>query len=508
MNTDNNGFVFRTTALIASVAMNVLLSLAVPATSAAETTAANRAAANVSDPAGSVFQDRGDQPPGALRVSAQGHWLEFRGRPFVPVGDSLTQGWMELGSDFDQQAYLDALARRRINTVLLWSYIGITDQLADERIGYDAPELWPWITNGGRFDLGHLNDAYFERLREFVRLADARNIVVVITVHDGWTKTKFAGHPFGRSNGGPLDSREQYVALHDYGREIPGTPDSTWAPRRLHQYYLERFCDRLLRATADLPNVMYEMFNEGEWYDQSKLRAFQVHFLAFFRARTARPLLVNDDHVGGSEFREEALASVISLHKPLWDELPGGRVFFEHYQSQFFLRPHKPVVFSEPVPSYLGDPMQYAGIVRLLWGTALGGAGVVVQNDTSWGFAPRAAMARLAAQRDAVLDLEGHLARFLHGGDVDFWKMQPAGRLASTGVCLANAGREYVVFVPDGERFTVDLSDGSGMMLSVRWYDPASGEVTDGGEVAGGGSAERFQPPFARNAVLHLRRRA
>jgi len=115
MNTDNNGFVFRTTALIASVAMNVLLSLAVPATSAAETTAANRAAANVSDPAGSVFQDRGDQPPGALRVSAQGHWLEFRGRPFVPVGDSLTQGWMEQGTDFDQQAYLDALARWRIN---------------------------------------------------------------------------------------------------------------------------------------------------------------------------------------------------------------------------------------------------------------------------------------------------------------------------------------------------------------------------------------------------------
>ena len=61
------------------------------------------------------------------------------------MGDSITQGWMELGTDFDQHAYLQALGRRGINTVLLWSYIGVVDQVADPRIGYNAPELWPWI---------------------------------------------------------------------------------------------------------------------------------------------------------------------------------------------------------------------------------------------------------------------------------------------------------------------------------------------------------------------------
>ena len=109
--------------------------------------------------------DSARNPHGPIRVSENGHGFEFRGKPLLLVGDSITQGWMELGTDFDQHAYLQALGRRGINTVLLWSYIGVVDQVADPRIGYDAPELWPWIKREGRFDLQRLNDAYFDRLR-------------------------------------------------------------------------------------------------------------------------------------------------------------------------------------------------------------------------------------------------------------------------------------------------------------------------------------------------------
>jgi hypothetical protein len=441
---------------------------------------------------------------GHIRVSPNGHGLEFRGKPILLVGDSITQGWMELGTDFDQQAYLQALGRRGINAVLLWSYIGVTDQKADPRIGYDAPVLWPWIKDHGRFDLGRFNDTYFDRLRELVRLANHCNIAVVITVHDGWPKTKFSGHPFNRTLGGPLEDRRQYVELHDYDRETPPRLDSSWPRRQQHQYYLERFCDRLLQATADQPNVMYEMFNEGEWYDQQDLRAFQVHFLKFFRARTTRPLVVNDDHVGGPDFRSEPDADVISLHKPRWDDCPPARVFFAHYQAQFADQPAKPVFFSEPVPEYHGDQAQHPGIVRFLWGTLLGGAGVVVQNDTSWGFAPRAAMAAQAANRDAVLDLEGHAARFFNDGRICFSEMRPDGRLSSTGICLARPGHQYIVYAPGGARFTVDLSAANGRTLSTRWYDPTTGKAVAGDEIAGGSAAEPFRPPFAGDAVLHL----
>jgi hypothetical protein len=158
-----------------------------------------------------------------------GHWLQFRGKPILLIGDSITQGWMEFGTNFDQRAYIDALARRGINVLLLWSYIGVVDQPTDLRIGYDAPEIWPWVRVNGQFDLTRGNDAYFDRLRELIRLADASNIVVVIQVHDGWTKTKFAGHPFNVANGGPLADKAQFVELSDYNRG-PGRrgTSSTW----------------------------------------------------------------------------------------------------------------------------------------------------------------------------------------------------------------------------------------------------------------------------------------
>jgi hypothetical protein len=447
-----------------------------------------------------------------------GHWLRFRGRPILLVGDSITQGWMELGADLDQRAYVDALARRGINVLLLWSYIGIVDQPSDSRISYDAPEIWPWVRVGpatdpvaqssaGPFDLTRFNDAYFDRLRELVRYADDKGVVVVIQVHDGWTKTKFAGHPFNVANGGPLSDKAPFVELHDYEHEMPSLYDPQWTRPEKHQFYLERFCERLLRATAEAPNVMFEIFNEGEWYDAQRLRAFQMHFLDFFKARTAQPLMINDDHIRGVPgFRGEPKADVLSHHTPRWDNWPPARVFFDHYRREFGVTPAQPLFFSEPVPSYEGgDAATEAALLRLLWGTALAGASVVVQNDASYGFDPKAAMAAQAEQRDRVLDLEGHLARFFHRAGVNFPAMKPDGQLASTGVCLAEAGVEYVVYAPPGRAFTVNLAAARDTAFAVRWYDPRTGRFYEGNPITGGNVAQPFTPPFAGDAVLYLK---
>ena len=437
-----------------------------------------------------------------------GHWLRFRGKPILPVGDSITQGWMELGTDFDQRAYVDALARRGINVLLLWSYIGVVDQPADPRIGYDAPELWPWVRVNGKFDLTRCNDAYFDRLHELIRLADANGVVVVIQVHDGWTKTKFAGHPFNIANGGPLTDKAQFVELQDYGREMPLAFDPEWTRPQKHQFYLERFCERLIQATADAPNVLFEIFNEGEWYDPARLRAFQKHFLDFFKVRTSQPLIVNDDHIRAVPgFRGETKADVLSHHTPRWDNLPPARAFFDHYSREFEAKPAKPMFFSEPVPSYEGgDAATETALLRLLWGTALAGASVVIQNDASFGFDPRSPMAARAGQRDRILDLEGHLAWFFHRAGVNFTAMKPEGRLASTGVCLANVGVEYVIYAPQGKAFTVNLAAAKDMTFTIRWYDPRSGQCHDAGRVAGGNAAQPFTPLLQDDAVLHLQR--
>jgi PKD repeat protein len=437
-----------------------------------------------------------------LQVSADPHWLEFRGQKVLLIGDSVTQGWMELGTNFNQAAYVDALDSRGINVLMIWTYIGISNQIADLRIGYDAPEIWPWAKNGSTFDLTQLNSAYFDRLRSLVQLADSRDITVLITIHDGWTKTRFDGHPFNQAVGGPLSVNSQYVELHDYNAEMPTTYNSAWTRQQKHQFFLERFCDRIIQATADQPNVMYEMFNEGEWYDQTNLRAFQVHFLNFFKARTPRVTMVNDDHIGGADFRGEVNCDVISWHRPNWSSTTSAAEGFNYYVPAFAGSPVKPFFFSEPVPEYQGDSSLHDAIMRLMWGTALAGAGFVVQNDASFGFDPNASMAAEAADRDIVLDREGHCARFFGASGVEFWTMVPNGSLSSTGVCLAEPGREYIVYSQSGSAFTLNMSAGTGT-FNCRFYNPRSGQFGTSFQRSGG-ATESFTKPDSGDWVLHV----
>jgi hypothetical protein len=63
--------------------------------------------------------------------------------------------------------------------------------------------------------------------------------------------------------------------------------------------------------------------------------------------------------------------------------------------------------------------------------------------------------------------------------------MTPSTDLASTGYCLANPEREFLVFLPEGDFVTVDLSKVLGS-LRAEWMHPVEGTIIPGGSVAGG----------------------
>jgi len=319
-------------------------------------------------------------------------------------------------------------------------------------------------------------------------------------VHDGWTKTCFAGHPFNRDLGnGPLSDRGQYVELADYDGETGEALDAGWDWRQRNQYFQERFSARLIAELAPCSNVLYEMLNEGEWYDPERRRLHEQHFLAFFRARCANPLLTNSDHIRGDDPHNDPKVEVVSLH-------PYGWVgHFPVFEAGFRAVPPRPYLYSEPVPEFDGETPSLADVRRSVWETVLAGAGWVNQNDTSFSWNPKAAIAPRAAARDQAYDQAGHCARFMNGGDVRFWEMAPHGELASTGVCLAAPGEEYLVYSPMAQAFTVDLSAAGDGTLSVGWYDPQTGELQPAPDVPGGGVTE-FIVPLAGDAVLHLKR--
>ncbi len=72
--------------------------------------------------------------------------------------------------------------------------------------------------------------------------------------------------------------------------------------------------------------------------------------------------------------------------------------------------------------------------------------------------------------RGQLYDALKHLSKFIRS--LPFWRMRPYPELSSTGVCLAEVGVTYAIFVPDGKPVTVTLPSGQ---FLIRWFNPQTG---------------------------------
>lgn len=72
--------------------------------------------------------------------------------------------------------------------------------------------------------------------------------------------------------------------------------------------------------------------------------------------------------------------------------------------------------------------------------------------------------------------------------------MRPSADLASTGYYLANPEREFLVFLPQGDFATVDLSTVKGS-VRAEWTHPVEGTIVPGG-TAPGEKPLQFDVPF------------
>jgi hypothetical protein len=96
----------------------------------------------------------------------------------------------------------------------------------------------------------------------------------------------------------------------------------------------------------------------------------------------------------------------------------------------------------------------------------------------------------------------GHTRRL--ADRLDLAAATPREDLASTRYCLADPGRQYVVYLPEGGQVDVDLS-AAAESLAVEWSDPVAGTSQAGKPVSGGGKRS-LQSPWSGPAVLLLRK--
>jgi hypothetical protein len=448
---------------------------------------------------------------GPLRVSRDNprYFADPAGRIVYLTGSHTWDNLQDMGKGdppaaFDFAGYLDVLQRYHHNFVRLWhwelsryAYGGVTLHC--------QPFPWPRTGPGNaldgkpKFDLSKLDQGYFDRLSERVKLAGQRGIYVSIML--------FEGHGLHASDapwcwdGHPMNARNNVNGIdgdpNGDGRGIETQSLTIPAATAIQEAYVRK----AIETVNDLDNVLYEISNETGNYSTE----WQHHFIRFIHDTEQglprqHPVGMTFQYcgLGGQQGKNETLfASPAEWVSPnpeggYRDDPPaadGSKVILSDTDHLWGIGGNAPWVwksFCRGMNPIFMDPYNRPGDLA-----------TPEERDVFWAGGPE-----LDPKWDAVRKSLGYTLRFAER--MDLRKVAPHGELASSGYCLAIPGAEYLVYLPEGGEVTVDLAAAQGQ-LQGEWFNPGSGETAGKMTVAGGAKAT-LKAPFAGDAVLYLRR--
>jgi Family of unknown function (DUF6298) len=422
------------------------------------------------------------------------YFTDGSGRAILLVGSHTWNNLQDMGESdpppaFDWDAYLVFLGRYHHNFVRLWRWeLTKWDTRAngERRVHTCAPHPWARTGPGNaldgkpKFDLTRLDDAYFARLRSRVESAGKRGIYVSVMLFEGWglqfVESALQAHPFHPANNinginGDVNGNGKGLEIH----ELVG-PQIT----AIQEAYVRKVID----TVNGFDNVLYEISNENhppstEWqyhmirfiheYERSKPRQHPVGMTFQYQGGQNATLFespadwVSPNPDGG--FRDDPPAAdgskvIINDTDHLWGI--GGN---QQWVWESFCRGMNPIFMDPYDGTILGD--------------------------------------RFADQWEPVRRSLGHVRDLSQR--LDLAHMLPSDALASTRYCLANPGREYLCYLPEGGEVTLDLSAVKAN-LSVAWINASAGEVAAGEPVRGGGRVT-LKSPLAGDCAVHLRLR-
>ena len=398
---------------------------------------------------------------------------------------------------FDFHGYLNLLERNNHNFVRLWS------RHVSWYHGYGEGELragpLAWSRNGPgkaldgklRFDLTQFHVPYFERLRQRVIAARDRGIYVGVMLFGGIYECQ------GGWQGNPLHARNNINAIN-------GDPDAIGHGLKSHtleipeiQKLQEQYVRKVIDTLNDLDNVLYEISNEGH----GSSAAWQEHWIEFIRKYQAtkpkqHPVgmtamyvddpkesdarvygsaadwvspLINAEGVRKIAAAAGGKVSVVDSDHWFVKELYKDAAFGREWVWKAFCRGHNPILMEHLPPISFVD-RDYP----------------LTTEDEGYTAARRAmGETRTFAER------------------MDLVRMRPRNEDASTGFCLAQPGKEYLVYQPKGaEEISVELREGT---YKMEWFDPVKGQSIDGAQINASNGARIFKSPFQMDAILYLK---
>jgi hypothetical protein len=393
-------------------------------------------------------------------------------------------------AEFDFAAYLDFLERYGHNFIRLWTWEHTAwDTSTNGRWAKKSPHRvapHPWVRTGPgqaldgkpKFDLNSFDPRYFQRLQSRVSDAGKRHVYVSVMLFEGWAmqnmKDAWSSHPFHPQNNinrvnGDANGDRRGLEIHTLTQP---------AITRLQEAYVRKVVD----TVNHLDNVLYEISNENhpastEW---------QYHMIRLIhdyerRKPSQHPVGMTFQYRGGS-------------NKTLFE----GPAEWVSPNNEGGYRDNPPIADGHKV--ILADTDHLWGIggnATWVWKSFLRGLNPIFMDPYDGTVLGDGSDPKWESIRRSMGYAQRWAQRLELGGCI------PREDLTSTGYCLANVGHEYLAYLPQGDRLTLDLTDAKGS-CTIEWFDPTSGRSKHEKPISAGQPRE-FTSPFSDHCLLYLR---
>jgi hypothetical protein len=251
---------------------------------------------------------------------------------------------------------------------------------------------------------------------------------------------------------------------------------TTWGVLELQQAYVRKVID----TVNDLDNVLYEIANES-FGDSTE---WQYHLIRFVKEyESTKP----KQHPVGMTFQYKGGTNAILNDSPADWISPNPGEAKENYREH---------------PCAACSPKVVVNDTDHLWGHT-GGDNIWVWRSFTRGLNVLFMEELLPSPtwQDSARQAMGQVRRF--ADRMDLAAMRPDPQLSATGYCLANPGREYLVFQSNKGEFTLNLTAAKDT-FRVEWFNVNAGRSIPS-EPVEGGAVRTFTTPFPGPAALYLK---
>ena len=360
----------------------------------------------------------------------------------------------------------------------------------------DAGNVWPFAKKGRKYDLGRLSDEYWRRFEALLKLASERDIIVQIEL---WDRFDFAAYMQGW-NHNPYNPKNNinYTAadsgLKDVIRTHPGRRENAFfrsvpalENNQIVLRYQQAQVDKMLSISLRYGNVLYCMDNETNesaqwgayWSRYIKEKAaeagVEVHTTEMW---DHPPDLLHEHHKRTYDHPETYSFCDVSQNNSNrgqmhWDNIEKVRAYVKPARplNNVKIYGSDEVYLKSPPGARDGVGGRYGrtrDAVERLWRNIFGGmASSRFHRPPSGLGLGETAQANIRSMRMLTAEMDVFTCE-PHSGLL-------SDRKPDEAYCLANPGKEYAVYFPDGGEVALDLS-GVTASFAVKWLDIEHGK--------------------------------